>query len=185
MESIANLTLEVPSMMANRGHCIALVALILCWALPGTAEAGGPRRCFGRRASIVGTSGPDQLIGTPEDDVIVARGGADVIRGRGGGDDICAGPGADRVFGGGGADLAKSNRGNDRIFGQGRRDFLFGGRGNDHIFGLGLRDFLDGGPGSNTNDGGDGIDRCQEPAPGEPGATNCEKAGSAIKAHAI
>ena len=105
-----------------RRHCIALAALILFAALPVAAESGGMPRCFGRRATIVGTSGPDRLIGTPQRDVIVARGGADRIGASGGDDRICAGSGADRVLAGSGSDLAQGGGNSDRLSGGSGRD---------------------------------------------------------------
>jgi Ca2+-binding RTX toxin-like protein len=62
-----------------------LSALIL--AHPTLASAGTPT-CHGESATIVGTSGADNLHGTSGHDVIVGRGGNDVIDGRGGNDTI-------------------------------------------------------------------------------------------------
>lgn len=61
-------------------------------------------RCLGHKATIVGTSGRDDLIGTPRRDVIAALGGADKVRGLGGADLICGGPGRDTLAGGAGRD---------------------------------------------------------------------------------
>lgn len=61
-------------------------------------------RCLGHKATIVGTSGRDDLTGTPRRDVIAALGGADRVRGLGGADLICGGPGKDKLFGGAGRD---------------------------------------------------------------------------------
>jgi len=65
----------------------ALVATGLATLLLPTvwAVAGIPR-CFGERATIVGTARGEVIRGTPRADVIVALGGADVINGRGGND---------------------------------------------------------------------------------------------------
>jgi len=92
---------------------------------PG-APGPGPRTptCLGKKATIVGTNGPDKLRGTPGRDVIVARGGNDVIRALAGNDLICAGAGNDRVHGG---------NGNDRINGGPGNDLLNGGKGNNRI----------------------------------------------------
>ena len=45
---------------------------------PQAAHAAAPL-CFGKRATIVGTSGPDRIIGTDGPDVIVGLAGGDVI----------------------------------------------------------------------------------------------------------
>jgi uncharacterized delta-60 repeat protein len=67
----------------------------------GTART----RCLGKRATIVGTAGRDDLIGTPHRDVIAALGGADKVKGRGGPDLICGGRGKDRLAGDAGKDV--------------------------------------------------------------------------------
>jgi hypothetical protein len=55
---------------------IAVVAAaLLVIGIPGIAQTQIVPTCFGRDATIVGTSGFDELIGTPESDVIVALGG--------------------------------------------------------------------------------------------------------------
>jgi len=54
-------------------------------------------RCFGRRATVVGTAGPDRVTGTPDEDVVVTRGGDDVVRGLRAEDRACTGSGADLV----------------------------------------------------------------------------------------
>jgi Tol biopolymer transport system component len=72
-----------------------------------------PVRCGGRRATQVGTPGPDRLVGTPRRDVIAGRGGRDKIRGMAGRDVLCGGGGRDRLNGG---------RGRDRCIGGPRPD---------------------------------------------------------------
>lgn len=61
-------------------------------------------RCLGKKATIVGTRGPDELAGTPRRDVIAALGGKDIVRGFAGKDLICGGKGRDQLFGGPGRD---------------------------------------------------------------------------------
>ena len=70
---------------------------------------GGPSRakCLGKRATVVGTAGPDELTGTPHHDVIAALGGADTVRGLSGADLICGGKGIDKLSGGPGRDQVK------------------------------------------------------------------------------
>ena len=81
-----------------------------------------PARCFGKRASICGTSGRDRLTGTARRDVIVGLQGNDTIKGLDGNDLICGGSGRDTLVGG---------RGRDRLDGGGGKDTLDGGRGTD------------------------------------------------------
>jgi uncharacterized delta-60 repeat protein len=66
-------------------------------------------RCLGKKATIVGTDGPDELTGTPHRDVIAALGGADEVRGLAGPDLICGGKGKDRLFGGPGRDEVRQD----------------------------------------------------------------------------
>jgi uncharacterized delta-60 repeat protein len=64
-------------------------------------------RCLGHRATVVGTRGPDELVGTPRRDVIAALGGRDKVRGLSGPDLICGGPGRDSLGGGPGRDRVR------------------------------------------------------------------------------
>jgi Ca2+-binding RTX toxin-like protein len=113
---------------------LAVLALPTASA-PASAAA---RTCFGQPATVVGTSGPDELAGTKGDDVIVALAGDDVIDAGPGDDLVCAGSGADRIDAG---------AGHDRLYGQGDRldedaggsflvgDVLVGGMGDDLVVG--------------------------------------------------
>ncbi|MDQ4024539.1 MAG: calcium-binding protein [Actinomycetota bacterium] len=93
--------------------------------VPGHASHDGQRlRCFGRRATIVGTDGDDVVIGSRGDDVIVALDGSDEVYGLGGRDVICSGAGEDVADGGAGFDLVAG--GNDA-------DEVFGGKGSDFV----------------------------------------------------
>jgi Ca2+-binding RTX toxin-like protein len=132
---------------------VALVAILLI--LPQTANAATPR-CFGKRATIVGTRTADALRGTSGPDVIVGLGGNDVIRGRGGDDRICGGKGNDALVGAGGDDLLAGQDGSDSVAGGGGAfDFLVGAAGGDTLNGgAGIGDMADyfGAPGSVTVD---------------------------------
>jgi uncharacterized delta-60 repeat protein len=64
-------------------------------------------RCLGRRATIVGTRGNDDLVGTRRRDVIAALGGADRVRALSGADLICGGPGRDSLGSGPGKDRVR------------------------------------------------------------------------------
>jgi hemolysin type calcium-binding protein/parallel beta helix pectate lyase-like protein len=88
--------------------------------------ASAKRECHTKVATIVGTEGPDLIVGTPGRDVIQAGGGDDRIYGQSGADLICGGGGNDRLFGNGGADRLLGGRG---------VDFLRGGPGDDRTFG--------------------------------------------------
>jgi Ca2+-binding RTX toxin-like protein len=114
-------------------------------ALPVAPAAAGFTLCDGKVATVVGTTGPDVLHGTPEDDVIAGLGGNDRILGGGGDDVICGGDGADRLRGEEGDDV------------------LFAGKARwvDNRAGSGYRpDFLDGGPGDDTLEiGKEPVDR--------------------------
>jgi Ca2+-binding RTX toxin-like protein len=121
----------------SRVLALVPVAILIGGILVPSATAAVPR-CYGQRATIVGTDRADVIVGTDRKDVIVGLGGADIIRGGGRGDLICAGPGDDVVKGGGGIDVLFGEKGNDR---------LIGGLGffNQIIPGPG-DDFVNGGP---------------------------------------
>jgi hypothetical protein len=127
----------------------ALLLLLFTAASSNGAQAG--KRCSGKVATIVGTTGSDtgsdRLVGTPGDDVIVGRGGRDEIDGRSGKDLICGGSGADAAGGGGGDDKVKGQAGNDLLLGGGAADTLIGGTGADAMNGQGGRDVCAGGSG--------------------------------------
>jgi hypothetical protein len=80
--------------------------------------------------TIDGTSGPDDLVGTDNNDVIHASGGKDYISGLAAPDVLYAGAGNDTVVG---------RDGNDRIYGNTGSDMLFGNHGNDTIDSAGDR----------------------------------------------
>ena len=158
-------------------HRSLVASLVLALALalaPGAGSANGPTapRCLGRLATIVGTSGDDELVGTPGPDVIVGRDGVDFIDAGRGDDRICGrgesdflegGSGDDLIEGGLGADTAHGGPGRDLIrTGTGPVEALFGGRGDDRLFGgPGTFDGLTGGAGDDLLDGGPGQDLAQ------------------------
>jgi uncharacterized repeat protein (TIGR01451 family) len=81
-----------------------------------------PARCFGKPATICGTSGRDRLTGTAGRDVIVGLQGNDTITGLDGNDLICGGSGKDTLVGGRGRDRLDGGRGGDTCNGGGEAD---------------------------------------------------------------
>ena len=81
-----------------------------------------PARCFGKRATICGTSGHDRLTGTAGRDVIIGLQGNDTIKGLDGNDLICGGSGKDTLVGGRGRDRLDGGRGEDTCNGGGEAD---------------------------------------------------------------
>jgi N-acetylneuraminic acid mutarotase len=110
-----------------------------------------PGTCYGFDATLIGTTGNDDLVGTPGRDVILGLGGNDRIAAGGGDDVICAGAGDDQVSGGDGGDVALGGDGLDR---------LSGGVGNDALFGEGGNDDVSGGRDVDLGEGNAGTDRC-------------------------
>jgi Ca2+-binding RTX toxin-like protein len=91
--------------LARKRIKIAIVCLVGgLWVIPALPAEAAPR-CFGKVATMVGTSGSDRLRGTNGNDVIVGRGGHDLIRSGGGKDRICGSGGDDVLLAGSGKDL--------------------------------------------------------------------------------
>lgn len=86
---------------------LGAMLLILATGAVAPALADAPT-CDGLAATIVGTSGDDELTGTAGDDVIVALDGND---------EVDAGAGDDVVCGDAGADVLAGGAGDDRLFG--------------------------------------------------------------------
>lgn len=119
--------------------------------------AGGRNTCLGQEATIIGTSGNDELVGTVGDDVIVAHGGNDTIRAGEGNDLVCARAGDDRIWGGLNRDKIL---GDDRIFDAGGPDFIWGSDGDDLINAeKGGRDVIRAGDGVDVVRAGSSADR--------------------------
>ncbi|MDQ4134320.1 MAG: hypothetical protein M3179_14225 [Actinomycetota bacterium] len=104
-----------------------------------------PNTCFGFNATIIGTEGADNLVGTRGRDVIIGLGGDDRITASYGNDIVCGGEGNDFIAGG---------YNNDIVLGEAGSDQVSGAEGNDFLFGEGEADRLTGGPGTDTADGG-------------------------------
>lgn len=94
------LVLPAPAARAHLGH----------GDTRGECDGGPPPpptlvACGGEPATIIGTTGDDQLTGTDGRDVIVGLAGNDTILGLGGDDLICGGAGANVLDGGDGNDI--------------------------------------------------------------------------------
>lgn len=137
----------------------------------GPPNVGGPFKCQGKGATIVGTARNNTINGTPKADVIVALGGNDTVNGRGGNDRVCGGGGNDTLAGDGGNDRIDGGRGADIVLGgsvtsddpadpANATALAAGSDGNDLLRGGGGNDVLLGGTGTNTVDGGPGKDSC-------------------------
>ncbi len=114
------------STLVRRCRNLLVVGLLVCGS-PLVALAADPPTCFGQAATIVGTSGDDELTGTPGADVIVGLGGFDIIDGLAGSDRICGGGDADVMFGGRGLDRMNGGAGNDLFTGGPGADLIIGG----------------------------------------------------------
>jgi Ca2+-binding RTX toxin-like protein len=111
------------------GSVVTVTALLVSIvAFAPSAQAARPK-CFGKRATIVGSASDNRLRGTPKADVIVGRGGDDVISGRDGRDLLCGGKGSDLLRGGGGNDKLNSGRASDGNSGGAGNDLINGGPG--------------------------------------------------------
>lgn len=117
------------STFARRVVPAGAAALLLVASAVVADAARGPR-CFGKRATIVGTGKRDRIRGTQGPDVIAALGGKDRVNGRGGNDLICGGAGDDTLTGGGGNDKIDAGRGGgESLIGNAGDDLLDGGPG--------------------------------------------------------
>jgi RTX calcium-binding nonapeptide repeat (4 copies) len=136
---------------------LVLVGLItLAYTSIGSARARP--KCFGQTATIVGTSGNNEISGTAHKDVIFAGGGNDTIEARNtranhGRDIICGGPGNDEItgnneseklIGGPGNDVFRAGNGNDLVVGDNAnpKGNESGPTGKDDLAGSGGRDFM-------------------------------------------
>lgn len=99
-------------------------------------------------ATINGTEGPDNLLGTPEDDEIFGFDGNDSLSGGLGRDRLFGGAGDDLLNGGSNDDFLEGGEGNDQLFGITGNDIVLGGGGNDQFLSGSGDDFMDGGSGT-------------------------------------
>ena len=108
------------------------------------------------------SDGPDQMVGTIQNDVIAGVAGNDTLSGLSGNDTLDGGTGNDLLNGGAGNDNLVGADGNDTLMGGDGTDTLNGGAGDDFIYGGSstndLRDLVFGGDGRDNIDGGHGND---------------------------
>jgi len=89
-------------------------------ASPTALDARMKRFCQGQRATIVGGSKADWILGTDGRDVIWAGRGADTVAALGGRDLVCGGRGVDALEGSAGRDRLYGDRGRDLCTGEDR-----------------------------------------------------------------
>ncbi|HYZ79523.1 MAG TPA: calcium-binding protein [Gaiellaceae bacterium] len=132
---------------------IVTVALVAA----ASAAAGGTVRHI-----VMGSAGPDTLLGTKGPDLIVGGAGHDELYGGRGNDVVHGGTGKDHLYGGDGNDVLDGGPLNDSwpVDPPYRRERLLGGAGNDvfvsHVGGA----VVMGGTGDDTIDGRDRLTRC-------------------------
>ncbi|UYM07022.1 calcium-binding protein [Solicola gregarius] len=95
---------RISTSLISLGAAMVVLAPAPAAVASGQTVGRDKPRCHGAIATIVGTSGKDDLRGTPHRDVIVARGGKDTIDGFAGNDVICGGRAEDAIRGGPGDD---------------------------------------------------------------------------------
>jgi RTX calcium-binding nonapeptide repeat (4 copies) len=122
----------------GRRYGFRVVAASVAGTTTGSSATFGtaarPRDDRGRllRCTIVGTNGPDRLVGTWRRDVICGLGGGDMLVGLGRDDVLVGGPGNDYLRPGTGRDRVICGVGNDFVAARGgRADVVLGGSGRD------------------------------------------------------
>lgn len=131
---------RVTGLSPGSRYAFRVVATNLVGATTGATASFGtaarPRDERGRpvRCTVVGTNGPDRLVGGPGRNVVCGLGGNDVLVGLGGDDLLVGGPGADYLVPGSGRDRALGGPGNDLVLARdGQRDIVLGGLGFDRV----------------------------------------------------
>jgi Ca2+-binding RTX toxin-like protein len=114
-------------------------------ARPDGAETG---------LTIIGTAGPDRVLGGRLDDTIRGDAGNDDLNGNGGADLLLGEDGDDGLYGGDGNDRLDGGAGNDVLSGADGDDELLGGTGNDHLADTSGTNILRGGDGNDILENG-------------------------------
>ena len=111
-----------------------------------------------RVADIATTAKNDDVIGSPDRDLIDGLSGDDTIKGMSGDDTLYGGIDLDKLFGGAGDDILKGNMGDDTLNGGTYDDRLIGGKDSDILLGRNGDDTLNGGIDADKLWGGSGND---------------------------
>lgn len=141
----------------------ASVLLVSVMVPPALAAADtAVVKCFGQPVTMMGTDGPDRLVGLGDvADVIHGGGGDDYLLGGDfydGGDAsdlICGGPGDDHVMGSPGDDKVSGGPGDDEVDGGNGADLEYGNAGADRV---GQGSFADADSANDVIMGGTGDD---------------------------
>ena len=169
LPSGANVTITIVVHVNNAGNLTNQANVVLNENDPNTANnsvtetTAAKFLCFGTEATIVGTLGPDAILGTTGNDIIVTRTGDDSINSLSGDDFICTGDGNDSIN----ADI-----GNDKIDSGKDMDSINAGSGNDQVLSGDDTDSINGGSGDDIIGSGNGIDVVN----GGPGVDVCTNA---------
>jgi Ca2+-binding RTX toxin-like protein len=166
---------------------VGSAVLAVCAFAPSGAMAAVD--CMGYPATIVGTTGNDNLSGNPNArDVVALLDGNDTYTEDASNDIICLGAGDDQLVNSiglsSGNDIVQGGPGNDVIAGFSGADTLYGGDGNDTIYGNDGDDVLQGDAGNDYLVGGLGFDRVDgngglsDSCYGELGFMGCEVIGA-------
>ena len=127
-------------------------------------------------AENIDDDNPDEVSGTPGNDVLTGGPGPSDVYGFLGRDEMYGGKGDDRLYGGYGDDVLygedgndslEGEQGSDKLHGGSGKDSLTGGSGNDSLFGGDGDDVLDGEDGADAMDGGKGADTYYVDNPGD------------------
>jgi Ca2+-binding RTX toxin-like protein len=125
-------------------------------------SGGQTQSAFAGNANTLGLRGTfENVIGSPQADVILGNSMANQLRGGDGNDRLYGNSGNEILYGGPGDDWLYGDTGNDRLYGESGNNVLLGGSGNDRLDVLlnadaAGRNLLIGGTGLDTLQGGPG-----------------------------
>ena len=131
------------------------------WALYGSSDVGVDVDLAEGTATGQGVDqlhSVENVIGSPQQDILRGAGRRNVMRGGGGNDSLLGRAGADTLLGGPGGDLLLGGSGDDTLDGHDGDDGLTGGPGDDLLRGWAGDDTLAPGKGNDTVEGGNGTD---------------------------
>ena len=162
--------------MTRRWFALLPLSALAALFIPATTAGATTPLCWGKPATIVGTPGPDTLIGqSGVADVIWGGGGddhilggdyysddavpgraADLLCGEAGNDNVQGGPGPDKINGGDGDDFVDGAYGNDTVQGNAGSDVLRDESMADNMSG---NEIMRGGSGNDRISVGFGVDK--------------------------